>query len=90
MDIGVAHVDAVEHLDGRLKTARALAHVGVQPQRQVELAVAQHVHGMQGIMDAPLLKSSFRPGTLKLHVMNVCTSSANVNSWMRGRLLYEL
>ena len=31
-------------LDGRLKTARALAHVGVQPQRQVELAVAQHVH----------------------------------------------
>ena len=47
MDIGAAHVDAVEHLsrrDGRLKTARALAHVGVQPQRQVELAAAQHVH----------------------------------------------
>jgi hypothetical protein len=27
---------------------------------------------------------------LKLHVMNVCTNSANVNSWVRGRLLYEL
>ena len=22
--------------------------------------------------------------------MNVCTNSANVNSWVRGRLLYEL
>jgi hypothetical protein len=45
---------------------------------------------MQGIMDAPLLKSSFRPSTLKSHVMSVCTTSANVNSWVRGRLLYEL
>ncbi len=43
---------------------------------------------MQGIMDAPLLKSGFRLSTLKLK-MNLCTNSANVNSWVMGRLLYE-
>ena len=89
MDIGVAHVDAVEHLStdgsrppGPLHTS-AFSHSGRWNWQSRSSC-------MQGIMDAPLLKSSFRPGTLKLHVMNVCTSSANVNSWMRRRLLNEL